>query len=83
MHLEIITPDLKAFEGEVTAVKVPGTDGTFEMLNRHANIISTLVNGEVTLTTATNNESKVFNIEGGVVEMLDNKVVILAEAIKS
>ena len=82
MHLEIITPDLKAFEGEVNAVKVPGTDGTFEMLNKHANIISTLVNGEVRLKTAPNNEQKVFNIEGGVVEMLNNKVVILAEAIK-
>ena len=82
MHLEIITPDIKAFEGEVTAVKVPGTDGTFEMLNKHANIISTLVNGEVRIQTA-DKQTKTFEIEGGVVEMLDNKVVILAEAIKS
>lgn len=82
MYLEIITPDVKAFEGEVTAVKVPGSDGTFEMLEKHANIISTLVNGEVRLKTASN-ETKTFDIEGGVVEMLNNKVVILAEAIKS
>lgn len=81
MYLEIITPDIKAFEGEVSAVKVPGSSGTFEMLNKHANIISTLVNGEVRIKTA-DNENKVFDIEGGVVEMLDNKVVILAEAIK-
>ncbi|MGB0523368.1 MAG: F0F1 ATP synthase subunit epsilon [Flammeovirgaceae bacterium] len=82
MHLEIITPDVKAFEGEVSAVKVPGTDGTFEMLDKHANIISTLINGEVRVKTASN-ETKTFDIEGGVVEMLDNKVVILAEAIKA
>ena len=82
MHLEIITPDIKAYEGEVSAVKVPGTNGTFEMLDKHANIISTLVNGEVRLKTSSN-EAKTFDIEGGVVEMLDNKVVILAEAIKS
>ena len=80
MYLEIVTPDVKAFEGEVTAVKVPGADGTFEMLNKHANIISTLVNGEVRVKMA-GNETKFFNIEGGVVEMLDNKIVILAEAI--
>jgi len=82
MYLEIITPDQKAFSGEVSAVKVPGTDGTFEMLNKHANIISTLANGPVSVKLA-NNEAKTFNIEGGVVEMLDNKVIILAEAISA
>ncbi len=80
MYLEIVTPDTKAFEGEVSAVKVPGSDGQFEMLEKHANIISTLENGEVRVKIG--KEEKLFHIEGGIVEMLDNKVVILAEAIK-
>ncbi|MBC6988234.1 MULTISPECIES: ATP synthase F1 subunit epsilon [Hymenobacter] len=79
MHLEIITPDRKVFEGEVTAVVFPGSDGQFEVLNNHAPLISTLKHGEVTVTSATGREA--FRIEGGVVEVLRNNVIVLAEAI--
>jgi F-type H+-transporting ATPase subunit epsilon len=82
MYLEIVTPDKKAFAGEVKSVKVPGTEGAFEMLHQHADIISTLTHGEVRVITA-GNEEKIFQIEGGVVEALQNKVVLLAEAIKA
>ena len=78
MYLEIITPDKKVFEGEVSSVLVPGTDGKFQMLNNHAAIISTLVNGKVKVKTKTGEEH--FDVHGGVVEMLKNKVVILAES---
>lgn len=78
MLLEIITPDRKIFEGEVTSVMVPGTNGTFQMLNNHAAIISTLVNGPVKVHTGGREE--VFEVKGGVVEMLANKVIILAES---
>ncbi|MFZ7144047.1 MAG: ATP synthase F1 subunit epsilon [Bacteroidota bacterium] len=77
MHLEIITPDKKIFAGEVTSVSVPGKSGRFEMLNNHAPIISTLLNGKVKVK---DKESvKTFDVKGGVVEMLNNKVIILAE----
>lgn len=79
MYLEIVTPDTKVFSGEVSAVKVPGSEGIFEMLDRHASIISPLVNGEVRVKTASGEKS--FQVQGGVVESLNNKVVILAEAI--
>ncbi len=78
MLLEIITPDRKIFEGEVNSVMVPGTNGTFQMLNNHAAIISTLVNGPVKVRT--NGGEEVFDVKGGVVEMLSNKVIILAES---
>ena len=42
MYLEIITPELTVFKGEVDSVYVPGTNGDFEMLNNHAAIVSTL-----------------------------------------
>jgi F-type H+-transporting ATPase subunit epsilon len=79
MYLEIITPDKKVFSGEVTSVKVPGTNGQFQVLKNHAPIISTLSNGKVTVITPT--ETKVFEVKGGVIEVLKNKVVVLAESV--
>jgi F-type H+-transporting ATPase subunit epsilon len=77
MHLEIITPDRKVFEGEVTSAQFPGTDGLFEVLNNHAPLIAALKAGDVTLTGGTGRE--VIRIEGGVVEVLSNNVIVLAE----
>jgi F-type H+-transporting ATPase subunit epsilon len=77
MHLEILTPDKKVFEGEVNAVNLPGTMGAFEVLNDHAPIISTLEDGKVIVRTASRED--VFLIQGGVVEVLNNKVIVLAE----
>ncbi len=78
MFLEIITPDSKVFEGEVDAVKVPGSKGEFEVLNNHVAIISTLQTGTVKIT---NKESKhSFKIDSGVIEVLKNKVIILVES---
>jgi F-type H+-transporting ATPase subunit epsilon len=79
MFLEIITPDKKVYQGEVTSVSVPGADGRFEMLNNHAPIISTLLNGKVKVTDKEG--IKVFDVKGGVVENLKNKIIILAESI--
>ena len=79
MHLEIITPDRKVFEGEVTAAQFPGADGSFEVLNNHAPLIATLKAGDVTLTGTSGRE--VIRIEGGVVEVLRNNVIVLAEGV--
>jgi len=81
MHLEIITPDKKVFVGEVDGVKLPGTSGSFEVLNRHASLISTLSKGEVSLRSTEELKKSAFMIEGGIVEVLDNKVTVLAEAV--
>lgn len=78
MQLEIITPDKKVFEGEVSSVMVPGSKGRFQMLENHAAIISTLINGTVKIKTSAGEER--FEVKGGVVEMLNNKVIILAES---
>lgn len=77
MHLEIITPDRKVFEGEVTAAQFPGADGSFEVLNNHAPLIAALRAGDVTLTGAAGRDT--IRIEGGVVEVLRNNVIVLAE----
>lgn len=78
MILEIITPENKLFEGEVTSVKFPGTDGEFGVLNNHAPIISTLTKGKI-IVTDENNEVSDFEINGGVIEMQNNKIIVLAD----
>jgi F-type H+-transporting ATPase subunit epsilon len=75
--LEIITPDKKLFEGEVSSVSVPGTSGRFQMLNRHAPIISALKKGKIKIKSAKGVEQ--FEVNGGVVEMNKNKIIVLAE----
>jgi len=79
MNLEILTPDKKVFEGEVTAVTVPGTMGSFQILKDHAPIISTLEDGPVVIKNK--KEEQTFIIKGGVVEVLKNKIVVLAEGV--
>lgn len=98
MYLEIVTPEAVVFRAQVDAVKVPGHDGEFQMLNNHAPIVSTLTEGEVkiNLTSGSENEIKrkdksgfrsensepnvlYYTIKGGVLEMKDNKAIVLAD----
>ncbi|MBR4584279.1 MAG: ATP synthase F1 subunit epsilon [Bacteroidales bacterium] len=78
MTVEIITPEKKLFEGETSMVKVPGSKGSFQMLNMHAPIVSTLEKGEVVIREMSGNELK-FSVNGGLVECKNNKIVILVE----
>lgn len=95
MHVEIITPEAKVFSGEAEAIQFPGIDGLFQVLNNHAPIISALAKGHIKIdlsATYTAEEKPHPSIEvdanhkvvrvaikGGVVEMLNNKVIVLAE----
>ncbi len=76
MILEIISPEKKLFSGEASSVTVPGSSGMFQVLTNHAPIISTLKKGTVKVETAEGEKN--FEINGGVVEVLNNKVVVLA-----
>ena len=78
MILEIITPEKKAFEGEVTSVKFPGFSGGFEILNNHAPIISTLTKGDIRIITV-DNKTETLAINGGVIEMQNNKIIVLVD----
>jgi F-type H+-transporting ATPase subunit epsilon len=81
MYIEIITPDKKLYAGEIKRVKLPGTMGSFEILNNHAPIISTLEKGEVRVTDMTDKITRI-NIDGGLVETKDNKIIVLAESVE-
>ena len=78
MLVEIITPDTKLFEGKVNSIKLPGTNGGFEILNNHAPIISTLTAGKISIASD-NGQKECFEIRGGVIEMQNNKIIVLAD----
>lgn len=82
-HAQLLTPNGSEFDGEIIGMKVPGTDGKFEMLYNHAPIISTLTYGKVEVHTA-DDKIITFAVSGGFVEMNNNDVTLLAEeAIKA
>lgn len=78
MQLEIIKPEKNVFQGEATSVILPGLDGSLGILNNHAPLITTLKDGFIYVTT-TDGEEKEFHVKGGTVEVLNNKLTVLAE----
>ncbi|HCM76566.1 MAG TPA: ATP synthase F1 subunit epsilon [Cytophagales bacterium] len=79
MHLEIITPEKKIFEGEVHIATFPGADGSFQILNDHAPLVSLLKEGDVVYKSK--EATSQIKITGGVVEVMKNKVILLADGI--
>jgi len=79
MNLEIIAPDKKLFKGTVKLVQVPGSKGSFEILKDHAPIISTLEKGRIKIMETDKTEPIFFEINGGVIEVKKNEIIILAK----
>ena len=77
MTLEILTPEKELYKGEASSVSLPGVDGSFQLLNRHAPLISALGKGLIKYKTG--NETKTLAIAGGFAECLNNKVIVLIE----
>ena len=77
MKVEILSPEASLFTGEADYVSLPGSDGSLGILNNHAPLITALKAGVVKLKTAEG--EKKFDVKGGTVEVLNNRVVILAE----
>ena len=78
MKLEILTPDKSLFTGEVISVTVPGKKGPFMVLKNHAPIVSTLTKGDILISAQHNKEEKI-SISGGVVEVKQNNIIVLAD----
>lgn len=78
MKLEIITPASTLFTGEVTLVQLPGIDGLFEIMKSHAPLVSALKEGRVKVVDDQNQE-QFFDIRGGVVEVSQDRILLLAE----
>ena len=90
MFIEIVSPEKTIFTGDVNSVHLPGTEGFFQILNNHAPIVSTLKKGTIQLSGKFEDDvSENLNLEGvnkaslaiesGVVEMKNNKLIILVD----
>ena len=77
IQLDIVTPERLAYSDEVDAVVLPGSEGEMGVLPHHAPLISTLGAGELRLRKGGAEES--FAIVGGFVQVLPDKVVVMAE----
>ena len=92
MHIEIVSPEATLFSGEVESVIVPGSMGSFQMLNNHAPIVSNLKEGIVKISgkmdfddtfkdkfKKQDDNTTLFQISSGTVEMRNNKLILLAD----
>ena len=79
MTLEILTPERKLFSGEVYGVQMPGISGSFEVLDKHAPLVSALKRGRVKVLRDRQSHAAYYDIQGGFVEVLNNKVTVLVE----
>jgi F-type H+-transporting ATPase subunit epsilon len=80
MTLEILTPEKKLYSGDVYGVQMPGISGSFEVLEKHAPLVSALKAGRLkVLNNKQQNSFTYFDIQGGFVEVLNNKVTVLVE----
>jgi len=91
MKLQIVSPEAQLYNGEVESITVPGTSGSFQILNNHAPIVSTLVAGEVKIKGniildeqnkekfSQHGNSTYLNIKSGTVELSNNNVILLIE----
>ncbi len=93
MILEIVSPEATLFKGEVTSVTLPGVLGSFQVLNNHAPIVSTLKEGTVKIVAPdfklgkevadkfvkVNDSTFTLAIASGTIEMKDNKIIVLAD----
>jgi len=84
MTLEILTPEKKLFSGEVYGVLLPGITGLFEILDRHAPLVSALGKGNLKILKGKNkSDTENYSIQSGFVEVLNNKVTVLVEGATS
>ena len=93
MILEIVSPEATLFQGEITSITLPGVDGSFQILNNHAPIVSILKQGTIKIAAPSfkikkavagkfaklNEQTYTLQIASGTVEMKDNKVIVLAD----
>jgi F-type H+-transporting ATPase subunit epsilon len=79
MTLEILTPEQKIFSGDVYGVQLPGIAGLFEVLDKHAPLVSALKEGKLKILKDKSNNTMSYSIKSGFVEVLNNKTTVLVE----
>ena len=82
MNLEILTPEHKVFTGEVSGIQLPGVEGSFEILENHAPMVAALGKGKMKIIKS-KGRTELYRIEGGFVETMQNKTIVLLEGAES
>ena len=77
IKLEIVTPERLVFDETVDGVTLPGSEGELGVLPNHAPLVSTLGVGELRICSGGSEDW--FAIVGGFVQVLPDKVVVMAE----
>jgi F-type H+-transporting ATPase subunit epsilon len=77
MQLTIISPEKELYNGEAALVQFPGTEGSFEVLPGHAKMIVTLSGGNIRIMV-NQQQTIMVPVKGGVVEVRDDKILVLA-----
>jgi len=81
MILEILTPESKIFSGTVYGVQLPGISGLFEVLDKHAPMVSALKAGKLKILKEKNTNIS-YTIQSGFAEVLNNKTTVLVEGVE-
>jgi F-type H+-transporting ATPase subunit epsilon len=79
MQIEILTPEKKLFSGDAYGIQLPGVNGSFEVLEKHAPMVSALASGAIKILNDNKGNTTRYNISGGFIEVLNNKVSVLLE----
>lgn len=84
MNLEILTPERKLYSGTVYGVQLPGEDGMFEVLEKHAPLVAALRSGNLKiLKDKIGGNTATYTIQSGFVEVIHNNVTVLVEGANS
>lgn len=78
MHIEFVTPGAKILSGDYDSIVAPGLLGEFEILPGHTTMVSGLGVGVLTLRQGSTMTQ--FDVEGGVLEVAEDQIKILADA---
>jgi len=78
--LSILTPEKTVFEGDVSYVEAPGTEGYLGVLAHHAALVTALAKGTLTVREAGGAESR-WQVAGGFFEVSNNTATVLADAV--
>ena len=75
MQVEVLSPDKTLFTGEADVITLTGINGSFQIMAKHAAMIANLKNGQLEIKSGS--DVLKFEVSGGLVEVLKNKVVVL------
>jgi len=78
-RLQVFTQEKKVVDELITSLQAPGVDGYFGVLADHAPLISALGKGDLTIVS--NEGTRVIDLTGGFLEVVNNTATILADSI--